>query len=52
LCKHFRRTMGQTPAAWRRAHSGEDHGNEHRAAPSSRKDRLQTKWFPRDAVAA
>jgi AraC-like DNA-binding protein len=48
LCKHFRQTMGQTPAAWRRAHSGEDHGDGHRAAPSLREDRLQAEWFPRE----
>jgi AraC family transcriptional regulator len=24
FCKHFRQTTGHTPAAWRRAHSGED----------------------------
>lgn len=27
LCKHFRQTTGQTPAAWRRAHSSEDIGD-------------------------
>jgi AraC-like DNA-binding protein len=48
LCKHFRQTMGQTPAAWRRAHSGEDHGDGHRAAPSLCEDRMQTEWFPRE----
>jgi AraC family transcriptional regulator len=33
LCKHFRQTTGQTPAAWRRAHSSEDDGHQQHAAP-------------------
>jgi AraC family transcriptional regulator len=29
LCKHFRQSTGQTPAAWRRARRTEDCGNRH-----------------------
>jgi len=29
LCKHFRQSTGQTPAAWRRARRTQDSGNSH-----------------------
>ena len=29
LCRHFRQIVGRTPAAWRRAHSGEGVANKH-----------------------
>jgi AraC family transcriptional regulator len=32
LCKHFRKIMGHTPAAWRRAHSAERDADQHGAA--------------------
>jgi len=32
LCKHFRQSTGQTPAAWRRAGRTQDSGNGHSAA--------------------
>ena len=41
LCKHFRQTTGHTPAAWRRAHSGEDVGDRHHAAPRFLQERVQ-----------
>jgi AraC family transcriptional regulator len=31
LCKHFRNSMGRTPAAWRRAHTTQDSGDSHSA---------------------
>ena len=31
LCKHFRNSMGRTPAAWRRAHRTQDSGDSHSA---------------------
>ena len=31
LCKHFRQSTGQTPAAWRRARRTQDSGNSHSA---------------------
>jgi AraC family transcriptional regulator len=42
LCKHFRQTTGHTPAAWRRAHSGEDVGDRHHAAPRFLQEHVQT----------
>lgn len=34
LCKHFRQSTGQTPAAWRRAHRTQDSGNGVACLPS------------------
>jgi AraC-like DNA-binding protein len=34
LCKHFRQALGQTPAAWRRAHSS--HHDEDETLPVER----------------
>jgi AraC family transcriptional regulator len=31
LCKHFRQSTGQTPAAWRRSHRTQDSANSHSA---------------------
>jgi AraC-like DNA-binding protein len=52
LCKHFRQTTGHTPAAWRRAHSSEDNGDQHHAAPSFLRERVHTEWFSADAMPA
>jgi AraC family transcriptional regulator len=46
LCKHFRQTTGHTPAAWRRAHSSEDDGDQHGDPPGL----LQTHWRSVDGV--
>jgi AraC family transcriptional regulator len=47
LCKHFREIMGHTPAAWRRAHSGEDDGDRQRGPPKFAQERVQTESFLR-----
>ena len=50
LCKHFRQATGQTPAAWRRAHSSEYNGDQHHAAPSFLRERVHAEWFSTDAI--
>ncbi len=52
LCKHFRQTTGQTPAAWRRANSSEDNGYREPAAPGFFRERQQAEWFSADGVPA
>ena len=47
LCKHFRQITGHTPAAWRRAHSSEDDGEQHRGPPRFLQERMQTVSFLR-----
>jgi AraC family transcriptional regulator len=42
LCKLFRQTTGQTPAAWRRAHSSEDDGDRHSGPPKFPQDHMKT----------
>jgi AraC family transcriptional regulator len=45
LCKHFRQITGDTPAAWRRAHSGEDDCDPNRGSPTFVRERVQTESF-------
>lgn len=52
LCRHFRQTTGQTPAAWRRAHSSEYNGDQHHAAPSFLRERVHAEWLSTDAIPA
>jgi AraC family transcriptional regulator len=43
LCKHFRQITGHTPAAWRRAHNSDDHGDRHRGPPRFLQQQMQTE---------
>jgi AraC family transcriptional regulator len=44
LCKLFRQTVGQSPAAWRRAHRTEDNGDGHRFPPRFLQGHMHTEW--------
>jgi AraC family transcriptional regulator len=49
LCKHFRHLTGHTPAAWRRAHSGEDAGDRPRGPPRFIEEQVRTERFLRES---
>lgn len=49
LCKHFRQTTGQTPAAWRRAHRSDDDGDRHAGPSRFPGEQMQTYWYSADS---